>query len=362
MAADDWNVLAGRMTGDGSIEIIETELPIKLSGMTRSLSAPSRIDAAIENKVLRLQKAGRPILEPWNSVLIVEASGHIRSMTIYQKPTYNGKVWSLDQIGLGGYPIGMPYTGEAYFTQADPLDIYRHVWEHLQSQPGGDLGVTIDGTTSPVLVGTPQVEADSTSGPRSLTWWDTPDLGKVVDDYSRECPFDWRETFYWDGDNPRCHIQLGYPIIGGRKPRMRFVLGENMSTMPSVTEPDYINQAYVLGAGEGRERIRGYSGVNDGRLRRVRVVDDKGITAPQQADQVARDELIAARGKYIVDEIEVFNHSDAPLEAIELGDEVALYAETPWAEVDEYVRVVGKTESPQENDRATLQIVRASTL
>ncbi len=354
----DWNILAGRLQGDGSIDIIETELPLDISSIDRNLSAPSTMDGTIQNEVKRLKIRGRPIFEPWNTVIIAEAAGLIRGMSIYQKPDFNGSVWTLNQIGLSAYPIGMPYDGSVSFMDTDPLDIFRHIWTHLQSLPGGNLGVTVDSLSSPVRVGTPEIENDRDSGPRKLNWWESTNLGSVIDEYSAGTPFDWLEKVYWDGDRPHCHIGLGYPTIGGRKDNMRLVLGENLATEPGITEADYVNQVQVRGAGEGRDRIRGYAGIADGRLRRVRTVDDKGIANVQVANQRASRELNSTRGQLMVDVLEVFNHPNAPLEAIELGDELPLYAETDWATVDDFVRVVGKSESPQRSDVATLTVVR----
>jgi len=361
MATGEWNFLAGRLAGDGSIDIIETELPINVEAIDRNLSAPSTMDGSISNEVKRLKVNGRPIFEPWNTVLIAEASGLIRGMTIYRKPTFDGPKWSLDQIGLPGYALGMPFTDEKVYTKADPLNIFRDVWAHLQGQQNGNLGLTIDDLKSPVLVGSDAVEGDSESGPRLLNWWSTLDLGKTIDDLARETPFDWVERYSWQGDQPHCHIGLGYPTIGGRKDHLRLVLGENLASEPSVSEGDWVNQTYVLGSGEGRDRVRGYAGVADSRLRRVRVVDDKGKASVDQANARAREELNALRGHFIVDTLEVFDHPNAPLEAIELGDEIPLFAEMDWAEVDDYVRVVGKSESPVKSDVATLTVVRTVT-
>jgi hypothetical protein len=359
VASGDWNFLAGRLDGDGFIEIIETELPINVTSISRTLSAPSGMDGTITNAVRRLKNNGRPVFEPWNTVLIAEAAGLIRGMSLYLKPSFNGPAWELDQIGLSGYPQGMPYDGEASFLATDPLDIFRHIWDHLQGWPAGNIGVTIDRSVhSPVRVGTPPQEGDNDSGPRKLNWWETTNLGGVIDDLAKETPFDWVERVYWDGDQPHCHIDLGYPIIGTRKDQYRLVLGENLATVPGVTEADYYNGVLAVGAGEGRDRVRGWAGVADGRIRRVRSVDDKNLADAAQATARARAELNTTRGHVLVDTVTVFDHPNAPLEAIELGDELPLYAETDHIDVDAYVRVVGKDEAPQTSDQAVLTVVR----
>lgn len=374
MTFGDWNFLAGRITGDGTIDIVESDLPLDIGSTSRRLSAPSMMTGSITNEVKRLKVKGRPIFEPWNTVIIAEADGLIRGMTIYRKPTFKGSTWEMDQIGLPGYAIGMIYDGAKYFVDEDPLNIYRHIWTHLQSQKNGNLGLTVDALTSPVRVGRKleQVQFDAETspgvretvafeaGPRKLAWYLTSDLGKEIDDLAKETPFDWAETFSWQGDQPHCHIRLGYPELGGRKDHLRFVLGENLATEPDVTEGDYVNQAYVLGAGEGPARVRGYAGVTDGRLRRTRTVDDSSKRSVAQANALASATLAASRGEYVVETIEVYDHPNAPLEAVELGDTIPLYAEMDWAIVDTYARIIGKTQAPGKSDRATFEIARPS--
>ena len=362
MSAGEWNFLAGRLVGDGSIEILETELPIEVTSINRTLSAPSSMDGKITNAVRRLTRGGRPIFEPWNTVIIAEASGIIRGMSIYLKPTFTGNVWDLSQVGMSGYLQGMPYDGEHIFMDTDPLDIFRHLWDHAQGFAYGNLGVTIDRDVhSPVRVGSPEREGDSDSGPRKYNWWETTDLGGEVDKLAKETPFDWVENVFWEGDQARCHIDLDYPIIGVRKDHHRLVYGENIGAVPSVTEADYYNGVMALGAGEGRARIRGWAGVQDGRLRRVRAVDEKGLGSIGAANARAHEELNATRGQLLVDTVTVYDHPNAPLEAIELGDELPLYAETDHVTVDTYVRVVAKDEAPQTSDQATLTVVRQVT-
>jgi hypothetical protein len=359
MARGDWNISAGRLQGDGSVDILESDLPLTIGSIDRNLSAPSVMTGSIDNQVLRLKVDGRPIFEPWNTVIIAEADDLIRALTIYRRPTFNGAKWELDQIGYGGYPIGVPYDGEMSYINADPLDIYREVWHHLQDRPGGDLGVTIDPLSSPVRVGTPTVDGDSDSGPRKLSWWDTTDLGRVVDDYAMETPFDWLETVYWDVDQPHCHIRLGHPTISARRDDLRLVLGENLASTPSFTTTEYVNQVYVLGAGEGRTRVHGYAGIADGRIRRARMVEDNSIPDNARAAARAADELNAYRGQFVIDRVDVYDHPNARREAIEPGLEIPLYAETDWATIDQFVRVVGKSESPQKSDVATLTVMRS---
>lgn len=367
MAAGDWNFLAARILGDGTFDVIETELPIQMGPMDRNLSAPSSMSGTISNEVQRYRVNNQLIFQPKSTLIIAEAGDQIRGMGIYMKPQWTGEVWTLDCMGLSGYPIGQPYHGEAEFLAADPLDMFRNIWSNLQGQPYGNLGITIDPLKSPVRVGIPSQQLDPTTAdptmltlpdqPRRYNWYSTFDLGKEVDDLAKETPFDWLELNSWQGEQPHCHLQLGYPIMGGTKDQYRLVYGENVLTEPKVSAADFVNSYYFLGAGEGRDRIRGYAGVSDGRLRWTKVVEDKKVETTAKATDRARELLAQTRGELFIDQVDIIDHPNAPLESIEMGDELELYCDLPWNEVDEWVRIVGRSETP-ESGVLTLTVVR----
>jgi hypothetical protein len=361
MPAGDWNFMAGRLDGDGGVEIIETELPIEIDGIERRLSAPSVLSGSITNKVKRLKNAGRPIFEPWNTVILaVAGDDDIRGYGAYRDATFNGAVWELDIAGLSSYPEGMPYIGIESFINADPLDIYRYIWFHLQAIQGGNIGVVLDQTThTPVRVGTPTpAEGSTAEGPRVLSWWETTDMGAEADSLCSETPFDWLERYYFDEDgDPRTRIDFGYPTIGGRDTKRRIVLGENLAEEPSIAASPFLTGVHTLGSGEGRARIHGKAGGYNGRVRRVIAVDDQNLRTQTQADRAAARHLAAGQGQLTVESLEIYEHPNLPIDSIELGNEYALYAETDWATVDQFVRVVGVSADPLAGDRATVTVV-----
>jgi hypothetical protein len=360
--ASDWNFQAGRLTGDGHIEIIETELPIAVSSIETVLSAPCRMSGTITPGIARLKSGGRAVFEPHNTVLIAEADGAPRGLGIYQPDSsFEDGAWNISTLGLTSYAAGTPFVGEENFVGEDPLDIFRFIWDHLQAQPMGDLGITVDSLTSPVRVGTAATTEDSfEDGPRKLNLWDTPDLGREIDEYARSTPFDWLETLAWNGDYPQCHIKLGYPVIGGRYPKLRLVAGENVLSRPRVQQHGYVNEVHVLGAGEGRARIRGQAGVTDGRIRRVRTIENPDVTSVADANRMASDELAVSRGDYFVDSVVVRDHPNAPLAELELGREIPLYSEGDQVDIDTWVRVIAKTETPGADSTAVLTLVGSS--
>lgn len=371
MAADDWNFLAGRLNGDGFVTDLIGELPITISSIDRNLSAPSSMAGSITNEVRRLKRNdGSLLLEPGNTLLIAEASGIIKGMGIYQKPQFTGPSWSLSTIGLPGYAIGLPYVGEEEFIYEDPLNIFRAMWANIQAQPHGNLGITIDPLLSGLKVGNDKKQVDFTTragervtfeaGPRKLNWYQTQDLGAEVDRYAKASPFDWLETNYWEADDqPHCHIKLGYPTIGVQRTHPRFELGVNLATEPTFVSSDYVNQVIVLGAGEGRDRIRGYAGISDGRLRKVKTIENTSIEKLADANALAKETLALTRGELIVETLEVWDHPDMPLETFELGNEYPLSAETPHlGEVYTTVRLIARSDAPGGEEKATFTVIR----
>lgn len=378
MAADDVNIHAARITGDGHLEIIASELPLDISAVARRLSAPPTIAGSVEYETTRLKVGGELLLQPNNTAILVEQDGQLRAGGIYGVPVYRNQLWQLDVAGFSSYPDGLPYVDSRYFVKSDPLDIFRHIWAHIQAQPGGNLGVVVDSTTSPVRVGTEleQVDFDAETspgviervsfeaGPRKLTWYGTFDLGNEIDGYAKETPFDWLETIAWAGtsDDVAIRIRLGYPQLGSRQTgRTGIVYGENCETAPDLKGGPFVNQVVVIGAGEGRAAVRGYAGVADGRIRKVKVVQDKKVKSKTAANKRAQDELAKARGALVFDQITVFDHPNLPLAAIELGNSYPFYADLPWAGViDTTVRVIGRSDRPGVSDSCQLTVVRES--
>lgn len=367
-----WRYLGQQLTGDGNgVWFPGGDLQITAPEVTDALSAPPVATATIAADLPQLKGAdGQPLFQRWKTAIYAEAAGQIRAGWLLRDAKRAGTDWELDLVGFSAYPGEQGYDGEKTFVGEDPFNIYRHIWAYLQSQPGGNLGVEVGGTVSPVRVGTPEQTSEFTtsdginvsgeSGPRELNWWSTTDLGEEIDRLAAETPFDWLETHAWgSGDQVAHRIVTDYPRIGGKRPDLRLVYGENVRTRPEVGAGRYANGVVVLGSGEGRTRVRGYAGTVDGRLRRVRTVEDTNLTSTTEANARARRELAAGQGQYVVDTILVEDHSNADLMAIQLGDSMPYYAKLDGLTLDQWVRVVRRTVNPARPDRALLTVVRS---
>lgn len=370
-----WRYLAQRLTGDGRGTFIDMALPLRGVSIEHALSGPDRLTATIDPKVARLvADDGRPVLEEWSTAIFAEQDGNIEFGGILAHSEFDGPSWSLDVTGFTGYAQGMPYTGAKFFVETDPLDIVRHIWDHLQGQVDGDIGLQVDATKSPVRIGQElkQVEFDTQAGPVSfeagpykLAWYQTDDLGRAVDDLASETPFEYLEEHRWNGEGGIDHLmRIGYPRIGTRREELRFVVGENVSNVPTVERngEDYANEILALGSGEGRDMLRGSDSNRDGRLRRVAIVTDKAAQSKRAVQNLARRALAEHQPQYGVAEVQVLDHPHAPIGSFRPGDEIRVQGSTGWVAFDDWYRVLSTTVSPDDASAISCTIARSETV
>lgn len=367
----EWRYHAFRLNGDGTETPVRWDLPLGEVKLTDALSGPGGLDAYIDPlHPAVVDEDGDPVFVPWQTAIYAEASGQIRGGGILEDLVETGPRLSLPCRGFTGYLDDMPYTSSYSKVQIDPLDVYRHMWGHVQGHKGGDLGITVDSTTSPVRIGEEErdvafeargEQVEFTAGPYTLQSWKTYDLGREADALVKETPFDYRMVHTWAGDTPKHHIELGYPKLGTRRKDLRFVLGENIIEQPQLDwdGAGYADQVIVLGAGDGRDRIQGRSDRVGDRLRRPKVIEDKSITSKKRADALATDEAKAAVAVQDVRELVVKDSEHARIGSWQVGDDIPITTMGPWSgTVDMWVRVLSQEYSPAEG-RVTLQVVRA---
>lgn len=159
-------------------EFTHTDLPLRRDELTWQLSGPGALKGTISPEVLGLGP-----LEEWQTAIYAEADDEIRWGGILRNRGMRGAELTLDCAGFSSYPARIPYTGPDYVKiNADPTGIFIYIWDHLQSQPDGDLGVQIvRPNTSPVRVGKPAIP-----GYREYqiggVWTRNPPAGSVVTD------------------------------------------------------------------------------------------------------------------------------------------------------------------------------------
>lgn len=152
-----WHYIATRIHGDGTETPLDFDVPISGAEITIELSGPGGVTGTIAPEILALKDDdGRPILTPWNTAIYAELDGVIRGGGILVEPEEHGPDLAIDAMGFSAYPSGQCHVGQYSKIGIDPLDAARHIWEHLQSQPAGNLGLVLDETISPVRIGIPE--------------------------------------------------------------------------------------------------------------------------------------------------------------------------------------------------------------
>jgi hypothetical protein len=329
---------------------------------TRALSGPGGISGFVEPEWRnRLAPDGQPMLAEWGTFIYAVEGNRIRCAGIVEKLNYEGGRLAIDAPGFVRYAAGEPYPLVNKFIHQDPFVVARHLWTVLQSRPNSNLGITVDPTVSPesLWIGT---NAD----PYALAWWENTDMGGEFDNLARQTPFDYMERHAWTSDTQTAvahHIQLGFPRLGRKRSDLRFAEGENIiSSVPvAVDGAQYANELIGIGSGEGSQMIHATMGVDDGRLRRTRVVTDK-TASKARLDALLRTVLTQLRDVADIEQVTIQDHINARLSAIEPGDDILIQATIPWlGAIRLWVRVLAITESDSDPDRAVLTTRRSDS-
>lgn len=153
-----WRFFATRLRGDGTETMLHPDLPLADVEPEFVLSGTPGLRATIPVEVANLTDAGLDVLVAWSTVIWVELGGRARGAWILTDVEKDGPKLSLTGVGFVGFAKGTPYGGEKSFIDTDALDVFRHVWEHIQAQPGANLGMTLGGDKSGVLLGRQSVD------------------------------------------------------------------------------------------------------------------------------------------------------------------------------------------------------------
>jgi hypothetical protein len=370
-----WRFFAQRIDGDGSDgAILHPDLPLSDPEIEDVLTGHNGLKATITPEMGSLiGDDGRPIFEEYGTAIWAEESGNIHGGGILTDSSFDGPSWSITCTGLTGYPVDLPYADSTFFVETDPLDIFRHIWTHIQAQPGGNLGLVVDPTLTGLKIGTvlEQVEFDTQSGPVSfeagpykLAWYQDHDLADNLDSLASDTAFDWHEEHFWEGDNLRHRLRIGYPNLGMKRNDLRFVIGENVHVKPTVERDgsEYADEVWVLGAGEGSAMVRGVARANIKKLRRVAVIADPSLRSQGGVNAAAARELGFRNTLDNVSSIIVRDHPHADIGSLQVGDEIRLQGPTGWVDLDTWYRVISRRIKPFSPDRMELDILRADRI
>ena len=245
----------------------------------------------------------------------------------------------------------------------------------LRETKTGKVTRQLTGTTLPAghdVVGTivktaPKKDTDTGEElqPFTLQWFADSDLQPKVDSITQLGAFDWWEEHTWapGGLSVQHFLRFAVPTAGRVREDLRFVVGENLLEEPDLQQrgEDFASEVVVLGAGEGRDMVRGtWKLSNNPRIRRVKTVSDKSIRTKAAANALAQRVGLAANGGDNITQIVVWDHPNAPIGSWQLGDTVLVQGNgIGWSgQWQISVRILA-TQTTPESDRATLTVTRA---
>ena len=101
-----------------------------------------------------MDSSGNALLLEWRDAVYLEEADEVKFGGIVTGSTIAGPVWSITATGFAGYANGMFYEGPNLTrTNIDALDAVRIIWDWIQSQPGGNIGLELGSNKAGVLLG-----------------------------------------------------------------------------------------------------------------------------------------------------------------------------------------------------------------
>ncbi|WP_369387221.1 hypothetical protein AB5J72_06065 [Streptomyces sp. CG1] len=338
-------------------EWLSPHLPLKGVEFGPELNGPGELRGSLSP---RLSWSHPELADPGTTLIYAERDGILRWGGIIWQTEPDGNTMTVEAAGWSSYfhrrhDLDGELGGRAPYVRTDPCRIFRDVVAYAQSIPDGDLGITVDDTTSKATVGTP-------AEPWHSRWWETPVLGDVLDDLVKPADSpDYTCTTWWDtGQRPVRRIRLGYPRLGSRRSDISFSTGVNIirSTPVTYSADEYAQVVIATGTGEGRAQQRAIDAVRNKRLRLEHVLDLPEVRGKDVLAQRAKKERAWRQSLGHVEEITVRDHPSAPIGSWQIGDDVRVAIRDQWTNWTGWCRITGYTIRPDTDagETATLRL------
>jgi hypothetical protein len=248
-------------------------------------------------------------------------------------------IMHLEAQGFSGYMKGMPALFNWNPLAVDVFEVVHKVWDHLQSYPNGDLGVTVYPSISGLEM-LPGYAFDGQLMNQSfyamfIRAVDKQQCDNIVDKLSRDTPFDYLEQAQWNSDRTAIDkaIFLGYPIAGQQQNALMFVINENViEAVPHIeTQIDWASDIIIDGWAPGTEFSATISNADTNRFRRVISEDDAQINSNERAAAWAKKKLTRRQTPAYWESIIVdMGHPNAPFGSYTCGDRILVRGFMPW--------------------------------
>ena len=211
----------------------------------------------------------------------------------------------------------------------------------------------------PAVAPSPEVKDE----PYLLSWYQTTDLLDEFNKLSKATPFDYAERHFWSGGQISHRVDFGYPVIGTRRPNLRFILGENLIEAPKTyqTGDSYASTILGLGAGEGSKKLRVAQTVPGAtRLRRVDIYNNQSIGRTLTMRAILMSRANNLTGLPTAGDFSVIDSPNAPIGSFQVGDTVFVQGDDSWYgdAADKWARIVSMTYKPGTEDEVSITVVK----
>lgn len=323
-----WRYVATTLRGDGTERDPIPDVPLTDVTVTKVLSEWATLDAKLTPE--------QPVdLVAWSSCVYVLHGSTVVAACIVESVEEEGATVSVSGIGFAGVPQDLPWTGpDRSYVGANSGDVYREIWDHIQSQPGGNLGMTVTPFTTAAWVGT-------TDNPFILKGSETSDLSaslvELVDD-----GIEYRERHTLAGS----HV-LESGKVGDDRTSLRFELGENLSGAIKIRQAARDRPTELILVGDPELGVWGRATTGEtGRLRRVQRYTDANAKTTEQANARAAERLSAYASRRQSFTVTARDTIETPISAVDVGDTITIGGPTWSGRITATCRITSITYRP----------------
>lgn len=194
--------------------------------------------------------------------------------------------------GFSNYLEKMPWLDTWNPIAIDPFQVIHRIWNHVQSYPNGNVGVTVTPASSGTLL-LPGFYYDGSEFVLDFFAYfvraeDYRDCLEEVTSLCRDIPIDYFEQSTWNAGKTAItkNIQLAYPRGGVQQVNLSFRQGENVREMSPASEQDmdWVSDVIVRGWWPGKMHSSTLSNADPLRFRRVVKDEDVLINSRERSE------------------------------------------------------------------------------
>lgn len=339
---DRWRIAVEDVHG----EILARDVVPQNVKITKILSGPSMIEFDIHPSEPSIQTPTGPIqFKPFGHWIHASKGDSIWASGIVKPSEVDpqSSILHLRAEGFSNYPKGIPWLQNWNPIAVDPFEIVDRIWDHLQSYPNGNLGVTV----YPTVSGLQMLPGFSFNNEilsqdffaifiRSV---DRNDCGDYINNLARDIPFEFIEESAWNTTHSGVEkkIRLGYPFVGVTQNALRFRIGENITetTPKQEVQIQWASDVIVNGYFPGKVYSSALSNTDPDRYRQVLDEEDLHINSNERAAVWNKRKLTKRQVPSYFESIIIDPyHPNAPFGTFDVGDKIMVEGVMPWVSSD----------------------------